>query len=120
MRSTHAPARGIGAALEKELDGVQVMGVKYTELAAPSTGSARPDAGRPAVIPPGGCGGAGSGRVRNAFTETEAFGPYQVPGSLDAAKRRAARLNAAGRIVQKFGIKLLVHNHTVEFEKLTD
>src|SRR4029453_4974595 len=54
------------------------------------------------------------------FKETEAFGPYQVPGSLESAKRRAAQLNANGKIAQKFGMKILVHNHTVEFEKLTD
>ena len=59
-------------------------------------------------------------RVRNAFTETEAFGPYQPPVSLDSVKRRAAQLNANGKIAQKYGMKMLVHNHTGEFEKLTD
>jgi sugar phosphate isomerase/epimerase len=123
MPSTHAPARGAGADLEKQLDGFQVMGVKYTEItpaAQSGSGPAAPDPRRPATIPPGGYYDAGSGRVRNAFKETEAFGPYQIPGSLDAAKRRAAQLNADGKIAHKFGMKLLVHNHTVEFEKLTD
>ena len=58
--------------------------------------------------------------MHNAFTEAEAFGPYQPPETLDAVKRRAAQLNANGRIAQKFGMKILVHNHTGEFEKLTD
>jgi sugar phosphate isomerase/epimerase len=123
MPSTHAPARGAGADLEKQLDGFQVMGVKYTEItpaAQSGSGPAAPDPRRPATIPPGGYYDAGSGRVRNAFKETEAFGPYQIPGSLDTAKRRAAQLNADGKIAHKFGMKLLVHNHTVEFEKLTD
>src|SRR5262245_37715439 len=129
MPSTHAPARGTGAELEKELEGFQAMGIKYTEIVAPPRGAAKAEAGggptssdrrRPATIPPGGYYDAGSGRIRNAFKETEAFGPYQVPGSLDAAKRRAEELNTNGRIAQKFGIKLLVHNHTVEFERLTD
>jgi sugar phosphate isomerase/epimerase len=98
------------------------MGIKYTEIAAPQPGrgATPPDPRRPATIPPGGYFDAGSGRLRNSFKETEAFGPYQVPGSLDAAKRRAAQLNADGRVAQKYGMKLLVHNHTVEFEKLTD
>ena len=124
MPSTHAPARGTGADLEKQLEGFQTMGIKYTEIAAagpgPGQGTSSPDPRRPATIPPGGYYDAGSGRVRNAFKETEAFGPYQVPGSLEAAKRRAGQLNASGRIAQKYGMKALVHNHTVEFEKLTD
>src|SRR5262245_10744547 len=99
MPSTHAPARGAGADLEKQLEGFQVMGIKYTEITAlpprtPGPGAGRepatPDPRRPTTIPPGGYYDAGSGRVRNAFKETEAFGPYQARGSLDAAKRRAA------------------------------
>jgi sugar phosphate isomerase/epimerase len=120
--STHSPARGTGADLERELAGFQVMGIKYTEIAVagPAPGTASPDPRRPATIPPGGYYDAGTGRVRNSFKETEAFGPYQVPGSLDAAKRRAGQLNASGKIAQKYGMKMLVHNHTVEFERLTD
>jgi sugar phosphate isomerase/epimerase len=122
MPSTHAPARGSGADLEKQLEGFQIMGIKYTEIQSggPGRGTAAPDPRRPATLPPGGYFDAGTGRVRNAFKETEAFGPYQVPGALDGAKRRAAQLNQDGRIAQKYGMKVLVHNHTVEFEKLTD
>jgi sugar phosphate isomerase/epimerase len=122
MPSTHAPARGTGVDLEKQLEGFQVMGIKYTEIAAAAPGpdAATPDRRRPATLPPGGYFDAGTGRVRNAFKETEAFGPYQVPGSLESVKRRAEQLNANGRIAQRFGMKLLVHNHTVEFEKVTD
>jgi sugar phosphate isomerase/epimerase len=122
MPSTHAPARGGGADLERQLEGFQVMGIKYTEIqaAAGGRGSTPPDPRRPATLPPGGYFDAGTGRVRNSFKETEAFGPYQVPGSLDDVKRRAAQLNEHGKIAGKFGMKMLVHNHTVEFEKLTD
>ncbi len=121
MPSTHAAARGSGADLEKQLEGFQVMGIKYTEISAeggrpPST----PDPRRPATLPPGGYFDAGSGRVRNSFKETESFGPYQPPVALDSVKRRAAQLNADGKAAQRFGMKLLVHNHTGEFEKLTD
>jgi sugar phosphate isomerase/epimerase len=123
MPSTHSAARGTGAELEKQLEGFQVMGIKYTEIASGTgrgAGPATPDPRRPANIPPGGYFDAGSGRVRNSFKETEAFGPYQPPVSLDSVKRRAAQLNADGKIAQRFGMKLLVHNHTGEFEKLTD
>jgi sugar phosphate isomerase/epimerase len=120
MPSTHAAARGTGAELEKQLEGFQVMGIKYTEIAAPPSAPASPDPRRPASMPPGAYFDAGSGRVRNSFTETEAFGPYQPRVSLDSVKRRAAQLNADGRLAQKFGMKLLVHNHTGEFEKLSD
>ena len=120
MPSTHAPARGAGADLEKQLDGFQVMGIKYTEIAAVQGGTAAPDPRRPENLPPGAYFDAGSGRVRNSFKETEAFGPYQPPVSLDSVKRRAAQLNSDGAIAQRFGMKLLVHNHTGEFEKLAD
>ncbi len=124
MPSTHAPARGSGADLERQLEAFQVMGIKYTEIQppapAPGRGPTPPDPRRPATLPPGGYFDAGTGRVRNSFKETEAFGPYQVPGSLDEVKRRAAQLNEHGKIAGKFGMKMLVHNHTVEFEKLTD
>jgi len=122
MPSTHAPARGTGAELERQLEGSQVMGIKYTEIAAPasSSGASTPDPRRPATLPPGAYFDAGTGRVRNSFKETEAFGPYQPAVSLESVKQRAAQLNANGKIAQKFDMKLLVHNHTGEFEKLTD
>jgi sugar phosphate isomerase/epimerase len=123
MPSTHAAARGTGAELEKQLEGFQVMGIKYTEIAPAAgrgTGPATPDSRRPATIPPGGYFDAGSGRVRNSFVETEAFGPYQPPVSLDSVQRRAAQLNSDGKLAQKYGMKVLVHNHTGEFERLTD
>jgi sugar phosphate isomerase/epimerase len=120
MPSTHAPARGTGADLERQLEGFHVMGIKYTEIAAASRGPATVDSRRPATVPPGAYFDAGSGRVRNAFKETEAFGPYQPPVSAESVKQRAAQLNADGKIASKFGMKLLVHNHTGEFEKLVD
>ena len=129
MPSTHSAARGEGADLERMLDGFQVMGIKYTEIQAGGAGArgAGPAgargagaSGRPATLPPGAYYDAGTGLVHNAFKETEAFGPYQPPVSLDSVKRRAEQLNAHGKTAQKFGIKMLVHNHTGEFEKLTD
>jgi sugar phosphate isomerase/epimerase len=117
MPSTHVPAIGDGAALERALEGFQIMGVKYTQIQAAAP---RPAPGRPANLPPGAYYNPATGVVRNSFTEAEAFGPHQPPESLDSVKRRAAQLNAHGRIAQKFGMKMLVHNHTGEFERLTD
>jgi len=121
MPSTHSGASGSGAALEKQLEGFQVMGIKYTEIASGGPPAARAGAPRPpGPLPPGAYFNPGTGVVHNAFTDAEAFGPYQPPETVDGMKRRAAQLNANGRIAQKFGMKILVHNHTGEFEKLTD
>jgi sugar phosphate isomerase/epimerase len=93
------------------------MGIKYAEISS----GAPPVASRSGPpLPPGAYRNPGTGVVHNAFTEAEAFGPYQPAEKLDAVQRRAAELNASGRIAQKFGMKILVHNHTGEFEKLTD
>jgi len=121
MPSTHSPATGTGLELEKQLEGFQVMGIKYTEISAGPPSPARAGAARPAgPLPPGAYFNPGTGVVHNAFAEAEAFGPYQPPETLESVKRRAAQVNANGKIAQKFGIKMLVHNHTGEFEKLTD
>lgn len=117
MPSTHSGASGTGLELEKQLEGFQVMGIKYTEISTtPRGGGGR--SGTP--LPPGAYRNAGTGRVHNAFTEAEAFGPYQPPATLESVKQRAAQLNANGRIARKFGMKILVHNHTGEFEPLSD
>lgn len=91
--STHAGATA-GPDLEKELAGHQEMGFRYTEVRA-----AR----------------AGGGRAGAA-----ARGPQQPrpPESEESVKRTAAQYNEYGRITKKFGMKILVHNHTQEFELL--
>ena len=84
-----APTTHVGATegpdLEKQLEGFQIMGIKYTEVrSAPAQG-----------------GGGG----RRGPTE-------------DSIKRQAAQLNAHGKIVNKFGMKMLLHNHTMEFQPI--
>ena len=37
----------------------------------------------------------------------------------EAAKRMAAELNEHGKLAKKYGMKILVHNHTQEFEYVT-
>jgi len=119
MPSTHNAARGTGAELEKQLEGFQIMGIQYTEiLAAGGPGSAGSAPAR--KLPPGAYYNPGTGLIRNSFTESEAFGPYQPAVTLESVKQRAAQLNANGKIARKFGMKIFVHNHTGEYEKLTD
>jgi sugar phosphate isomerase/epimerase len=86
MPSTHSGAVD-GPDLEKQLEGFQIMGIKYTEVRGGGGGR--------------GAGG-GSGRT------------------VEAAKRQAADLNKYGAIVKKFGMKMLIHNHSGEFELLDD
>jgi sugar phosphate isomerase/epimerase len=117
MPSTHSGAVGTGVELEKQLEGFQIMGIRYTEIRAAAASAGR---GGRAPLPPGAYYDAGTGITHNSFTEAEAFGPYQLPVTLESVKQRAGTLNAQGRIAQKFGMKLLVHNHTGEFENMSD
>ena len=90
--STHAGVTS-GSDLEKQLEGQQVMGHKYTEVHAAQPGAPRaPASKRGPALPK---------------RETE-----------EAVKRAAAQLNHDGKLTQKFGMKILVHNHTQEFERL--
>jgi sugar phosphate isomerase/epimerase len=84
--STHAGATA-GPGLEKELEGHQIMGFKYTEIR-------------------GGSGGGGGG-ARPART-------------VESVKRTAAQYYEHGKVAKKFGMKILIHNHTQEFELLDD
>jgi sugar phosphate isomerase/epimerase len=95
MPSTHVGATE-GPDLEKQLEGFQIMGIKYTEV--------RGVAGR-------GAGGRGRGPA------APAAGPRPQPPAPteEAAKRQAAQLNKHGETVKKFGMKMLIHNHTGEF-----
>jgi sugar phosphate isomerase/epimerase len=81
MPSTHSGATD-GPNLEKELEGFQIMGLKYTEIR-------------------GGGGGGGRG-----------------PRTVESIKRSAQQLNKWGAIAKKFGMKMLFHNHSGEFEPL--
>ena len=110
--STHS-SPVIGPGLEKELEGFQMMGIMYTAVPTP------PRQIVPSRAPGTGMMGAYFGG-HNSFTQAEAFGPIQKPISLAEAQMRAAELNKYGKIGKKFEVKMLVHNHTGEFEKLTD
>jgi len=76
--STHVGATD-GPDLEKQLEGFQIMGIRYTEIR-------------------GGAPGGGHG-----------------PGE-ESEKRTAQQLNKYGELVRKFGMKMVYHNHTQEFQ----
>ncbi len=105
MPSTHSGATE-GPDLEKQLEGFQLMGIKYVEISAPRTG-------RGTGGGPGGRGGAGQGGPGRGFGA-------QPPQTSDAVKHTADQLNQHGQIAKKFGMKILVHNHTMEFSPLAD
>ena len=74
------------------------MGFQYTEVrAAPVAPASGPGPARPV--------GAPTQRPRQ---------------SVEAVKRAAAHYNANGKLTRKFGMKILIHNHTQEFELLDD
>ena len=87
--STHAGATE-GPGLEKQLEGFQVMGIRYTEIRGGGGRAAAPGAARGGRSP-----------------ETE-----------ESVKRTAQQINRHGQIAKKFGMKMLIHNHTQEFETL--
>jgi len=84
MPSTHVGATE-DPDLEKQLEGFQIMGIRYVEVRG---------AGR----------GPGGPQGRGPAAPTE-----------EAVKRQAEQLNRHGEIVKRFGMKMFVHNHTNEF-----
>lgn len=95
MPSTHVGATA-GPNLEKELEGFQIMGLKYTEI---NGGGGAPV--RPASAAAPKRKGAPAGPA--AVTE-------------DSVKRTVDLLNQHGEIARKFGMKMLYHNHAQEFQ----
>jgi sugar phosphate isomerase/epimerase len=79
--STHIPVTE-GPTLEKELEGYQIMGVRYTTV--------------------------------------KALQPVRAGRTKESIQRQAAQLNEQGKLVKKFGLKILVHNHAGEFKTLED
>jgi sugar phosphate isomerase/epimerase len=98
MPSTHVGATE-GPDLEKQLEGFQIMGIRYTEVrGAGGRGMAR-----------------GPGRPGGAAPAPGAPRPPAPAPTEEAIKRQAEQLNKHGEIVKKFGMKMLMHNHTMEF-----
>ena len=127
----------MGADFERTLDDYASIGHRYTTVRVSTEGRGGGGAGggRPAGGPPGaapgGAGGAAGGPPAGAGAPPSAPGagvagaprgqrPPPAPQTLDGVKRTAAALNEAGRITQKHGLKVIVHNHTIEFAPLAD
>ena len=98
--ATHVSPR-IGPDFERTLEGYQLIGHKYTTVSF-GGGGPRAAAAPGAAAPPA----APAGAMRR---ETR-----------DEVRRTAEQLNQAGAITKKYGIKVIVHNHTEEFEPLAD
>jgi sugar phosphate isomerase/epimerase len=88
--STHVGATD-GPNLEKQLEGFQIMGIQHTEIR----------------------GGGGGGGGRAAGAGQRPAGPTE-----ESVKRTAQQINEHGKIAKKFGMKMLIHNHTMEFQPL--
>ncbi len=111
-----------GDTLEARLEGGQIMGFKYVENLGGGGGGGRrgPGGPPPGGPPPGGAangargGGPGQGRGPG--------GGGRGPGGQteEAIKRQTQTLNENGKTAQKFGMKIIVHNHTQEFAPLSD
>jgi sugar phosphate isomerase/epimerase len=98
-----------GPDFERTLDAYARIGHRYTTV---NTGPERPRRGAT---------GAGRPTDSAAGPPTPATPrPARPRQTLDAVKKTAAALNDAGRVTQKHGLKVIVHNHTVEFEPLAD
>ena len=99
MPSTHSGiTAGDESAVQKQLEGFQIMGIQYTSLSQP-----RPPRRRVHRNPTS----AQRARMRERMERGR---------TVDDVKREAAFLNRYGKIAQKFGIKILRHNHTMEFQ----
>jgi sugar phosphate isomerase/epimerase len=109
MPSTHSGVTvGPDAEVEKQLAAFQIMGIEYASLDQP-----RPPGGQGRVRSGGAVAATDPAAQRRATDQfiTRAAQPRTV----DDVKQEAARYNTFGKLARKFGIKLLIHNHTVEF-----
>ena len=99
--ATHVSAR-TGPDFERTLEGYRLIGHEYTTVSFGPPIPRRPP-----------------GDVTVGQT-TQPTQPQSRGVTLDSAKRTAEQLNTAGAITKKHGIKVIVHNHTEEFEPLAD
>jgi sugar phosphate isomerase/epimerase len=108
--STHV-ALVQGPDLEKQLAGYQEIGHRYSAASGPRP-AGPPGGGRGAGGPPPGGAPGGAPGGRGGFTPP--------PMTMDTYKRQADMLNAVGTAAKPYGIKVLIHNHTAEFEPFAD
>ena len=104
--STHTTVSP-GPDLEKTLEGYQIIGIKYITAGGPRPAGATARRG-PGPAARGAAGARGRGG-RGGFQR-----PPETP---DSVKRTVANYNQVGKVAQKYGMQVLVHNHAMEFEK---
>ena len=118
--STHAALRP-GPDLERQLAGYQAMGHRFTAAGPARPAGGPPNGGAPGGPPPGGApGGAppagaspnGGGRPPGGFRPP-------VP-TLDSVQREIEAWNEVARAAKPYGIRVLVHNHAMEFTRFAD
>lgn len=106
--STHASLTP-GPDLEKTLEGFQIMGHKYCWVTPP------PSPAMASLLQRLMKGGAAMPSTPSGQMQMlEAVFPPQTP---DDVKRTVALYNQTGAVAKKYGMQILVHNHTPEFEK---
>ena len=101
-----------GENMEKDLEALQILGIKFAEPAMANVDRVYAPGVAPAGRGPGGAGGRGAGGGRGAV--------IPPPQSEEMAKRTAADYNRYGQVTRKFGMKAIYHNHIEHFEPLTD
>jgi sugar phosphate isomerase/epimerase len=106
--STHV-ALAPGADLERQLAGYQQMGHRWAAARGAGGGGARP---------PAAAGAAASGQQPAGAAGGRGFTP--PPQTLDSVKRQADLYNQIGAAGKPYGVKVLIHNHTGEFQPLED
>ena len=114
-----------GDTIEARLEGGQIMGFKYIENLGGGGGGGRRGPGGPGGGPGGPGGpppGGGPGLAGRGPGRGPGGGGGRGPGGQteEAIKRQAQTLNENGKTAQKFGMKMIVHNHTGEFAPLAD
>src|ERR1051326_7261858 len=109
--STHSGiTAGPDADVEKQLADSQIMGIEYVSLSEPRPAGAQQGQRRPRASAPGAMSPAARREQMAQFARAAA-----KARAADDVKEEAARYNKVGKLAQKYGIKLLIHNHTVEF-----
>lgn len=109
--STHV-ALVQGPDLERQLAGYQEMGHRFSAASGPRPAGAGPGgrAAGPGGPPPGAAPGGPPAGGRAA----------PPPPTMDSFKRQADMLNAVGTAAKPYGVKVLIHNHTGEFQPFAD
>jgi sugar phosphate isomerase/epimerase len=127
--STHA-ALHLGPDLEKQLAGYQAMGHQYSAAGGPVFGRRPGGPGGPggpgAGGPPGAPGGAPAGAPPAGGPPAGgppgpgAGRPPAPPQTPDSVHRQIDEWNQIAAAAKPYGIKVLVHNHTMEFQPFAD